>query len=84
MVLQVEGFKQQLDQVPWTDADVPGAVGTVGVDGGMAGTRDCARRAGQSITTAWQVTEESMWLKVLGHQDEENSLQPQQGDSFLL
>lgn len=52
VVLQVEGFKHQLDQVPWTDSDVPGAVGTVGVDGGVARTCDGARGAGQSITAA--------------------------------
>lgn len=42
VVLQVEGLKHQLNQVPWRDADVPGTVGTVGVDGGMARTGDCA------------------------------------------
>lgn len=52
VVLQVEGFKDQLNQVSWTDSDIPGTVGTMGVDGGMARTCDCARGAGQSITTA--------------------------------
>lgn len=52
VVLQVEGFKEQLDQVPWTDSDVPGAVSTVGVDGGVARTCDGARGAAQSIPAA--------------------------------
>lgn len=42
MVLQVEGVKDQLNQVPWRDTDEPGAVGSMGVDGGMAGTGDGA------------------------------------------
>lgn len=40
VVLQVEGVKQQPNQVPWRDEDVPGTVGTVGVDGGVARTGD--------------------------------------------
>lgn len=42
VVLQVEGVKDQLNQVPWRDADEPGTVGTMGVDGGVAGTGDGA------------------------------------------
>lgn len=42
VVLQVEGVKHQLNQVPWRDADVPVIVGAVGVDGGMARTGEGA------------------------------------------
>lgn len=42
VVLQVEGVKHQLNQVPWRDSDEPGAVGAVGVDRGMARTGDGA------------------------------------------
>lgn len=52
VVLQVEGLKDQLDQVPWRDADEPGTVGTVGVDGGMTRTGDGSRWVAQSSTTA--------------------------------
>lgn len=42
VVLQVEGVKRQPNQVARGDGDVPGAVGTVGVVGRVAGACDGA------------------------------------------